>query len=165
VDTLGAGDSSSLPRLPSRRLRFCRFDCPIVGTLNNFNIGGQFMSHIVSVTTEVRHAVSVDAACRRLRLPPPLDGTHQLYSGRAAGLAVQLPNWRYPVVCELSTGQLHFDDFGGRWGEKRYLDAFLQVYAVERAKIAARKQGHTVTEQQLTDGSIKLTVQVNGGAA
>jgi hypothetical protein len=29
----------------------------------------------------------------------------------------------------------------------------------------ADMQGHSVTEQLLNDGSIKLTVQVNGGAA
>ena len=45
--------------------------------------------------------------------------------------------------------------------------SFHEVYSVafEKAKIEARKQGHSVTEQQLTDGSIKLTIQVAGGAA
>ena len=42
---------------------------------------------------------------------------------------------------------------------------FLQAYAVEVTKIEARRAGHTVTEQPLEDGSIKLTLQVNGGAA
>jgi hypothetical protein len=41
----------------------------------------------------------------------------------------------------------------------------LQGYAVEKARIEARKKGHTVTEQQLQDGSIKLTIQMNGGVA
>ena len=31
--------------------------------------------------------------------------------------------------------------------------------------IEARRRGHTLTEQQLTDGSIKLRIQINGGAA
>jgi len=35
---------------------------------------------------------------------------------------------------------------------------------VERAAIEARKKGYTVTEQALTDGSIRLTVQVGGAA-
>ena len=51
------------------------------------------------------------------------------------------------------------------WGEQRQLDAFLQAYTVEKARIEARKKGHSVTEQQLADGSIKLTIQVGGGAA
>jgi hypothetical protein len=41
----------------------------------------------------------------------------------------------------------------------------MQSYAVEKAKIEARRRGHVCTEQQLADGSIKLTVQVQGGAA
>ena len=51
------------------------------------------------------------------------------------------------------------------WGQQQQLDKFLQAYAVEMARIQARKRGHSVTEQQLADGSIKLTIQVAGGAA
>jgi hypothetical protein len=42
------------------------------------------------------------------------------------------------------------------WGDQRHLDRLLQIYAVEKAKIEARKQGYVVTEQALADGSIKL---------
>ena len=51
------------------------------------------------------------------------------------------------------------------WGQHHELDRFLQAYACERAKIEARKKGHTVSEQTLADGSIKLTIQVAGGGA
>jgi hypothetical protein len=77
---------------------------------------------------------------------------------------VQLPDWRYPVVCQLETGQLQYDNYNGRWGKQQHLDSFLQIYAVEKARIEARRQGHSVVEQQLTDGSIKLTVNVGGAA-
>jgi hypothetical protein len=50
-------------------------------------------------------------------------------------------------------------------GDQKHLYAFLQSYAVERAKLEARKKGYTTTEQPLADGSIKLTIQVQGGAA
>jgi hypothetical protein len=36
--------------------------------------------------------------------------------------------------------------------------------AFEKAKIEAHKRGHCVTEQQLVDGSIKLTIQLGGAA-
>ena len=36
--------------------------------------------------------------------------------------------------------------------------------AVEKAKLEARRKGHTVFEQPLSDGSIKLTIQVGGVA-
>lgn len=123
------------------------------------------MSHIVRIQTEVRDPAAVLAACQRLRLPAPVHGTMKLYNASATGLAVQLPEWRFPIVCETPTGQVHFDNFNGHWGAQTELDRFLQAYAVEKAQIEARKHGHTVTEQSLADGSIRLTIQIAGGAA
>lgn len=122
------------------------------------------MSHIVTVQTEIRDVAAVRAACQRLGLAPPVQGATRLFSGEASGLAVQLPGWQYAVVANLATGQLTFDNFGGRWGDSRHLDQFQQAYAVEKAKIEARKRGHTVAEQPLADGSVKLTIQISGGA-
>jgi hypothetical protein len=123
------------------------------------------MSHIVTIKSEVRDAAAVKAACQRLHLPEPVQGKTSLFGGEVEGLAVQLPDWYYPVVADLATGQLKFDNFSGRWGDQKHLDQFLQSYAVEKCRIEARKKGHVVTEQQLADGSIKRTVQVNRGAA
>ena len=122
------------------------------------------MSHIVQIQTEVRDPVVVRSACDRLKLPQPTHGTFKLFSSHATGLGVELPDWRYPVVCDNASGQLRYDNYGGRWGKQDRHDRFLQAYAVEKAKVEARKKGHTVTEQPLTDGSIKLTVQVGGAA-
>ena len=122
------------------------------------------MSHIVEIRTEVRDATAVQAACQRLSLPSPIEETVNLFSAQATGLAVRLPNWRYPVVCDLASGQVKYDNFNGHWGKQEQLDKFLQAYACEVVKIQARKRGHSVTEQQLTDGSIKLTIAVAGGA-
>lgn len=121
------------------------------------------MSHIVTIRTEVRSATAVAAACTRLKLPGPRQGSFELFGGEVAGLGVELPGWRYPVVCQLETGKLKFDDFQGRWGKRVHLDQFLQAYAVERTKLAARQQGLSVTEQTLEGGSIKVTV--DAGAA
>jgi hypothetical protein len=123
------------------------------------------VSHIVQIQTQVKDPAAALQACYRLALKLPVQGTVRLFSGQVTGLAVQLPGWHYPAVFDVATGQAHFDNFGGRWGDQKELDRFLQVYACEKAKIEARKQGHIVSEQQLTDGSIKLTVQVAGGAA
>ena len=122
------------------------------------------MSHIVSIKTEVRDPAAVRAACQRLGLPQPVQGTHKLFTGSATGLAVALPKWRYPAVCDLATGQVQYDNFRGNWGEQKHLDAFLQAYAVERAKAECRRKGHTCTETSLSDGSIKLTISVGGAA-
>ena len=123
------------------------------------------MSHVVTIDTELRDRTAIDAACRRLNLAATKQGRVTLYSGEVTGLAVRLPEWQYPVVIDSDTGKLQYDNFGGRWGEQKHLDALLQMYAVEKAKIEARRRGHACTEQRLSDGSIKLTVQVEGGAA
>jgi len=123
------------------------------------------MSHIVVVKTEIRDAAAVRSACQRLGLPAPVQGTTRLFSGEVTGLAVQLPAWVYPVVADLPTGQLRYDNFSGRWGSDEELHKFLQSYAVCKASIEARRRGHAVTEQTLPDGSIKLTIRVQGGQA
>ncbi len=120
------------------------------------------MSHIVTIQTEVRCRESVHAACRRLQLPPPTEGIHRLFASEASGLGVRLPAWRYPVVCELPTGTLRYDTYGGHWGDPRQLDRFLQGYAVERATLVARRSGHSVHEEPLPNGSVRLVVQTEG---
>lgn len=122
------------------------------------------MSHIVSIRTQLKDVAAIRAACRRLDLPEPVQGKAALFSGSAEGLLVQLPDWVYPAVVDLASGDVKFDNFQERWGRQAELDKFLQAYAVEKTQIEARKAGHTVTEQQLADGSVKLTIQVAGGA-
>ena len=122
------------------------------------------MSHIVEIKTEVRDEAAVQAACSRLHLPRATRGTFQLYSTEETGLGIELPHWKYPVVADTETGQLRFDNYEGRWGAQEFLDQFLQAYATERVKIDSRKKGHSVVEQRLDNGSIKLTVSVGGAA-
>ena len=122
------------------------------------------MSHIVTIATEVRDPDAVAAACRRLGLPEPVQGTATLFEGPATGLLVRLPGWLYPVVCDTATGSVRFDNYNQRWGKQEHLDRLLQAYAVEKARLEALKRGHSVVEQSLADGSIKLTIQVGGVA-
>ena len=122
------------------------------------------MSHIVEIKTEIRDEQAVKAACVRLQLPTPEHKTVRLFSATATGLCVQLPGWSYPVVANLATGQLQYDNYQGTWGRQEELNRFLQGYTVEKAKIEARKKGHSVSETQLQDGSIRVTIRVGGAA-
>ncbi|MEK6238949.1 MAG: DUF1257 domain-containing protein [Planctomycetales bacterium] len=122
------------------------------------------MSHIVEIQTKVRDEIAARAACKRLGLKEPTRGTFKLFNVEATGLAVELPGWRYPAVCDLDTGDVRFDTYQGKWGEEQQLHRFLQTYAVEKTKLEARKQGYTVTEQSLKNGSVKLNV-ITGGQA
>jgi hypothetical protein len=120
------------------------------------------MSHLVSITTQVRDSIAIQSACERLKLPAPVFGKARLFTSEATGWQVKLPDWLYPVVCDTNQGDVKFNNFGGRWGNQSHLDAFLQAYAVEKAKLEARKQGHSVSEQQLADGSIRVQIALAG---
>ena len=50
------------------------------------------------------------------------------------------------------------------WGDKCQLDRFMQLYAVERTKLEARKKGLQISEQTLQDGSIKLQIMEGASA-
>ena len=122
------------------------------------------MSHVVEIKTEIRDEQAIRAACVRLQLATPEHKTVRLFNATATGLCIQLPNWSYPVVANLQTGQLQYDNYGGNWGEQKHLNSFLQAYAVEKSKIEARKKGHMCSETRLEDGSIKVTIRVGGAA-
>ena len=116
------------------------------------------MSHVVKIQTKIHDPKAVFAACERLHLPTPAVKTVELFSESVTGLAVNLPDWLFPVVVDTLTGSIRFDNYGGRWGKQDELNGFLQAYAVEKTRLEARKQGHTIHEQTLDDGSIRLQV-------
>ena len=122
------------------------------------------MSHVVEIKTEIRDEQAVRAACTRLQLPAPEHKTVRLFNATATGVCVQLSGWHFPVVANLQTGQLQYNNYQGHWGEQKHLNSFLQAYAVEKAKVEARKKGHNVSETRLQDGSIRVTVRVGGAA-
>ena len=122
------------------------------------------MSHIVTIKTQLRDSTALAAACLRLGHPQPVHGTAEIYTHSATGWIVPLPQWIYPVVVDTDSGQIHYDNYNGNWGDPLQLDQLMQAYAVEKAKLEARRAGHSVFEQPLANGSIRLTVQIGGAA-
>lgn len=118
------------------------------------------MSHIVTIRTQVRDPLAIQSACSRLKLPAPVYGPAKLFVTEKTGWVVKLTGWIYPIVCNTNTGEIDADSYEGQWGDPERLSKFLQAYAVEKAKIEARKAGHTASEQLLADGSIRVCVQV-----
>jgi hypothetical protein len=116
------------------------------------------MSHVVSICTQVRDPVAVAAACQRLGLSAPVQGTAKLFSRPATGLLLQLPGWRYPVVVDTASGTIQYDNYNEHWGKQAELNRLLQAYACEVAKLEARKKGYAVSEQLLQDGSIRVQI-------
>jgi ATPase family associated with various cellular activities (AAA) len=97
------------------------------------------VSHIVVIQTKLRDPAALTAACARLRLAAPTQGTVELFSGTVSGLVVPLPGWTYPVVVDVQTGEVRFDNYEGRWGDPKELDRLLQACAVEKCRMEARK--------------------------
>lgn len=120
------------------------------------------MSHTVAIQTQIKDIAAIRAACLRLGMSPPIEGQHCLFSETVIGVGVQLLGWNYPAVFDLASGTVRFDVYGERWGKTAELDRFKQAYAIEKAKLEARRKGHNVVEQPLSDGSIKLTIRVGG---
>jgi hypothetical protein len=118
------------------------------------------MSHIVQIETKMHDPLALAAACRRLALKEPVDGTARLFNGSVTGLLVELPGWLYPVVIDTTGGTARYDNYGGRWGDQRHLERLTQIYAVEKAKIEARRRGYAASERALEDGSILVSVEV-----
>ena len=117
------------------------------------------MSHIVEIKTEVNDPEALTAACRRVGAPPPENRTVKFYDEKvASGFAVDLDGWKYPVVFTCVEGEVVYDDFNGHWGDRKTLDGLLQMYAVEKTRIEARKAGHSVMERLLDDGRIRLSI-------
>lgn len=117
------------------------------------------MSHTVTVKTQIKDADVIDRVCKKLGLPTPEKASGRLYDGKQTnGLKVKLRGWRYPVDIDIESGELNYDNYGGSWGSETELNAFKQGYAVEKAKKEAVAKGYRVSEEQLKDGSVKLTV-------
>ena len=105
------------------------------------------MSHIVTIRTEVRDREAVSRTCRRLELPEPVEGEAKVFTTQKRGLLVRLKDWEFPVVCDLASGKVEYDNYEGHWGDTDRLMTFFQIYAVEMATLEARNRGHSVFEQ------------------
>jgi hypothetical protein len=90
-------------------------------------LGGSNVSHIVQIQTEIRDPAAIRAACDRLRLPESVFGATKLFSSSKTGWAVQLPEWRYPVVCDVATGKVDDDNYGERWGDQKHLEVVVSA--------------------------------------
>lgn len=122
------------------------------------------MSHTVKLKTQLTCLESIKRACKRM---PGVEflgkGTFRVYSGNNSGIGIQLPGWQYPITIDIESGELAFDNYGGRWGNEEVLDGFRQAYGVEKAKLEGQNRGYSVQEETLANGDIKVTLNVGGG--
>jgi hypothetical protein len=98
------------------------------------------MSHTVRVQIEFRNHEALLTAIQRLNWHVLGEGSYELFSSTEAGLGIQIPGWRYPVVIK-GDGTIAFDDYNGRWGNRADIEKLRAEYALEAARLAAEAQG------------------------
>lgn len=117
------------------------------------------MSHTAEIKSSLTDANAILAACKELGLAEPKTETVRLYDGtEATGIAVRLPGWKYPVVIDTKAGKLHYDNYGGSWGQQSELNKLTQHYGVAKATMIARKKGYAVSRTTMSNGTIRLQV-------
>ncbi len=122
------------------------------------------MSHIVTISTEVRDPAAVAAACRRLGLPAPGTAPPRSSAARPPGCSSGCPAGPTRSSPTPTAAGSSSTTSAAPGATAATSTAFLQRYAVEKATLEARRRGHAVAEQSLPDGSIRLTIHVGGAA-
>jgi len=114
------------------------------------------MSSTMNVKTEMKDKTALKEACKRLGIEGR-EGSFKLYASEEEGFGVFLPEWRYPVVLK-PNGVVSYDTYHGQWGDEKELSKLTAYYGVEKAKLEARKLGHTFSESVTKQGELKLVV-------
>lgn len=117
------------------------------------------MSHLVTISVELKNKQAVITACNRLKWRTEENATVTYYDGSVAkGMAVHIPGWHYPIVIT-NDGTVKGDNYGGSWGDPALLNKLKQAYGVEAARSLMKKHAAPIVETQNQDGSITLAVR------
>jgi len=123
------------------------------------------MSHFTTIRTQIKDAEALKAACAELGLTVLDNGQARgYYENKTKGdyviklkgpydIAVQRqPDNTFGLTADLYNGHVE-QEVGPRYSK------LLQLYAVHKATIEARKKGHLVTRHNKPTGEIKLVIQ------
>lgn len=127
------------------------------------------MSHFTTIKTQIKDVQALRSACAELRLGLQQNAIARGYSSNTtAGDYVIKLNGPYDIaVNKQSDGTFGLTaDFWDGHVEKEVGQNYgrlMQLYAVHKAMLEARKKGHlTRRSQQREDGSIKLVIAAGG---
>ena len=99
------------------------------------------MSHTVTTKVEYKNLEALRSSVLAMGGQVIGEGKHQLYQHKdVEGFGFKLPNWSYPLVLTKS-GELKFDDYNGRWGNPKDLEALKGSYTLEQGKLTATSLG------------------------
>jgi hypothetical protein len=124
------------------------------------------MSHISKIELEVKDLAVLSQACGRLGLHLMRDQTTYKWYGQDAQCdhAIRIPGATYEIGVIHKDGryelQCDFYDAGIEKAIGRQGGLLKQAYAVEKAKLEARRKGYTVLEKK-TETGIRLHVRMS----
>lgn len=120
------------------------------------------MSHKTTVKTELKDRHALAETCKVLGIPCEVAAEGQevegkLYQGPERGVAVfKLAGWDYPVVVK-ADGAAVFDNYGGKWGDAKELDAVKQQYGCTVAEAKVKAGGlRILSKTTLENGTIQI---------
>jgi gamma-glutamylcyclotransferase (GGCT)/AIG2-like uncharacterized protein YtfP len=114
----------------------------------------------MNITLELKDKDALFAACDRIGCRVLPYGSQKLFSSQEIGIGIMLSNWRYPVVVK-DNGTVAFDTYEGQWGNIARLNELKAYYGLEKAKIEARRAGHSVYEsvdEQTNDLVLRISI-------
>jgi len=122
------------------------------------------MSHFATIQTQIKDIAALKAACAELGVEVAQDSYARGYSdNRQKGLYVirlkgpydiavnRQGDGTYGLTTDWWNGHVE-KEVGANYGK------LLQLYAVHKTRLEARKKGFSVQRQALGDGSIKLSI-------
>ena len=120
------------------------------------------MSHFTTIKTQIKDIEALRSACKELNLPLLQKADARGYAGevRRGDYVIQLAG-PYDIAVNQQPDQCNglTTDWWNGYVEKEVGQEYsklLQLYAVHKASIEARKKGYSVLRRKQQDGSIKL---------
>lgn len=122
------------------------------------------MSHRVTIKTQMRDLDALRAACVAKGLTCQVGPqTVTVFATKVqCNFSVKLPDWVFPVCVDTKTGEVHYDNYGGSWGDINALHDFTQEYSLMLAEREAQElmlQGWTVERVKQENGDVQLVLQ------
>ena len=72
---------------------------------------------------------------------------------------MKLKDWKFPVLVNTTTGDMHFDNYNGSWGKIEELNKLVQEYSLQTAEEQLeefRLQGWDIQRQKQENGDIQI---------
>ena len=124
------------------------------------------MSEDVKIKAQVTNRESFTVVCRdpdsRVKHFSSEATEVRLFSSKHCGLTAQFDGWSFPVV--FKRDEIVFDNYNGKWGDKRDLDRFLRNYAAEESRRLALADGLTPILDAIQGDNRILHLQHHTGA-